>query len=575
MRNKELGRAANRIRELGIRAGGEPHWGIGIGRVLKISIHSLGRKFLLILLIVNCSLLIAEAQSPAKYLITLKDKSNSPYSVSKPLEFLAQRSVTRRTKQNIAIVTRDLPVNPAYIAEIKKTGAKVWYSSRWMNAVMVECKSAVLLTILKLPFVKGLEVSGSIDDPLTRSGRKSAKFETSGTEAFDYGSAKTQVEMIGADQLHNQNFTGTGMLIGVLDAGFLNANTIAGLKPLFDSKRIVGTYDFVKKETSVYEDDGHGTEVLSCMAASLQGSMVGTAPDASYLLLRTEDAPSEYIIEEANWLFGAEYADSVGVDVINSSLGYTEFDDVSTSHTYAQLNGNTTIAARAADWAAAAGIVCVVSAGNDGQGSWKYISTPADADSIITVGAVTALKTYASFSSQGIPTDSRIKPDLVAMGQSSVIIDPLNGRVTTGSGTSFSSPIMCGMVACYWQANPTLTAMQVIDNLRKSGSQFTKPDRLLGYGIPTFPRILAIQSEETELFKVYPNPTHKTLTIELLEATHKNYEANLTDISGKTLWSEPLKNAVQTISVEKMASGVYFLRVGNEEKNSVVKVVVE
>lgn len=533
------------------------------------------RKIFFTLLIISCSLLIAEAQPPAKYLVTLKDKNNSPYSVSKPLEFLSQRSVNRRTKQNITVITRDLPVNPAYITEIKKTGAKVWYSSRWMNAVMVECKSAVLLTILKLPFVKGLEVSGSIDDPLTRTGRKSSKFEALATEAFDYGSAKTQVEMIGADQLHNQGYTGKGMLIGVLDAGFLNANNIAGLKPLFDSKRIVGTYDFVKNETSVYKDDAHGAEVLSCMAASLLGSMVGTAPDASFLLLRTEYAPSEYIIEEANWLFGAEYADSVGVDVINSSLGYTEFDDVSTNHTYAQLNGNTTIAARAADWAAAVGIVCVVSAGNDGQSAWKYISTPADADSIITVGAVDANKIYASFSSKGIPTDPRIKPDLVAMGQSAVIIDPQNGRVTTGSGTSFSSPILCGMVACYWQANPTLTAMQVIDNLRKSGSQYSKPDKFLGYGIPTLPKVLAIQGEETELFKVYPNPTHKTLTIELLEANHKNYEANLTDTSGKIFWSEPLKNSVQTISVEKLASGIYFLKVGNDEKNNVVKVVVE
>ena len=568
MDNRGLGLAANRIWGLG-------HKKLVIEQEQNLTFINFVRIFLLTFLIINSSILVAEAQSPAKYLITLKDKNNSPYSISKPLEFLSQRSVNRRAKQNIAIVARDLPVNPAYLTEIKKTGAKVWYSSRWMNAVMVECKSAVLLNILKLPFVKGLEVNGSIDDPNSRSGRKSAKFEALATEAFDYGSAKTQVEMIGADQLHNQNFTGKGMLIGVLDAGFQNANSIAGLKPLFDSKRVIGTYDFVKNETSVYEDDGHGTEVLSCMAAYLPGSMIGTAPDASYLLLRTEDAPSEYIIEEANWLFGAEYADSVGVDVINSSLGYTEFDDVSTSHTYAQLNGNTTIAARAADWAAAAGIVCVVSAGNDGQAAWKYISTPADADSIITVGAVTAIKMYASFSSQGLPTDPRIKPDLVAMGQSAVIIDPQNGKVTTGSGTSFSSPILCGMVACYWQANPTLTAMQVIDNLRKLGSQYSKPDKFLGYGIPTLPKILAIQGEETELFKVYPNPSHKTITIELLEINHKDYEANLTDITGRLLWSEPLKNVVQTISVDKLATGIFFLRVGNEEKNNVVKLVVE
>jgi serine protease AprX len=360
-----------------------------------------------------------------------------------------------------------------------------------------------------------------------------------------------------------------------LDAGFLNANTIAGLKPLFDSKRIVGTYDFVKKEVSVYEDDSHGTAVLSCMAATVQGSMVGTAPDASYLLLRTEDAPSEYIIEEANWLFGAEYADSVGVDMINSSLGYSTFDNPQTDHTYAQLNGNTTIAARAADWAAAVGIVCVVSAGNEGTSAWKYISTPADADSILTVGAVNANKGYASFSSQGIPTDSRIKPDLVAMGQSAVIIDASSGRVTTGSGTSFSSPILCGMVACYWQANPTLTAIEVINNLRKSGSQYAKPDKLLGYGIPTLPKILAVQEEISSFYKVYPNPTKAEITVELNDFSNKNYEAILMDVSGRVQHNEIIKNRIQTISVEKIPTGIYFLRVGNEVQSSVVKLIKE
>jgi serine protease AprX len=507
------------------------------------------------------------AQSPAKYLITLKDKANSPYSVSKPLEFLSQRSVNRRTKQKIAVTTRDLPVNPAYINEIKKAGAKVWYSSRWMNAVMVECSNSVLQNILKLSFVKGLEINGSIDNPQTRTGRKASKFEALATEALDYGSAKTQIEMIGADQLHNQNFTGTGMMIGVLDAGFYNANKIDALKPLFDSKRIIGTYDFVKKETSVYEDDDHGTSVLSCMAASLPGNMIGTAPNASYLLIRTEDAPSEYIIEEVNWLLGVEYADSVGVDLINSSLGYTTFDDSKTDHTYAQLNGNTTIAARAADWAAAVGIVCVVSAGNDGNSAWKYIATPADADSVITVGAVNTNKQYASFSSQGIPSDNRIKPDLVAVGQSAVIIDPFDGQVTTGSGTSYASPILCGMVACYWQANPSLTAMEVMNNLRKAGSQYKKPDKFLGYGVPNFFR------DDSRFFNVFPNPTNQDITIEIYNFDSLNYKASLYDILGKVYFSENLLNAVQTISIENLTSGMYFLKVSNgDDKNNTIKI---
>ncbi|MEA5460768.1 S8/S53 family peptidase [Arcicella sp. LKC2W] len=537
------------------------------GRLLEISVNCIAFCTLFFIL---CSLFSITCSAQAKYLITFKDKNNSPYSVSKPLEFLSQRSVNRRTKQKIAVTTRDLPVNPAYLTEITKAGAKVWFTSRWMNAALIQTTEANLVNILKLSFVKGLEINGTVDDPSTRSGRQKSKFEALETESFNYGLAKTQNEMIAVDKMHDLGFKGEGMMIGILDAGFNNANKISVLKALFDEKRIVGTYDFVKKETSVYEDDGHGTSVLSCMGAYAEGSMIGTAPKASFLLLRSENAPSEYIIEEANWLFAAEYADSVGVDLINSSLGYTTFDDAKTDHTYADLNGNKTIAARAADWAAAVGIVCVISAGNEGNGTWKYIGTPADADSVISVGALTATKTLASFSSLGIPTDKRIKPDLVAMGQSVAVVAP-SGSVNTSSGTSFSAPILCGMLAGFWQANPTLTAMEVIDKARKSGSQFSNPDYRLGYGIPILFSILANQGEVTELFKVYPNPTKNDIILEINNVVGKSYEANMTDISGKSYWNETLKNHVQTISLDKIPSGMYFLRVGNEEKTSVVK----
>ncbi len=541
-------------------------------RILKYKLPNT----LWLLLTAYCLLPTAQcnAQLPAKYLITFKDKTNSPYSVSKPLEFLSQRSVNRRQKQGITVKTRDLPVNPSYISEITKTGAKVMFTSRWMNAALVQTSATNLQTILKLPFVKGLEVNGSIDSPVSRSGRKASKFETTDIQGFNYGLSKTQNEMIGVDRMHDLGFKGEGMMIGVLDAGFNNADKIPAFKALFDEKRIVGTYDFVKKETSVYEDDAHGTEVLACMGAFAEGQMVGSAPKASFLLLRSEDAPTEYVIEEANWLFAAEYADSVGVDLINSSLGYTTFDDVKTDHTYAQLDGNTTIAARAADWAASVGIICVISAGNDGNGSWKYISTPADADSVLTVGAVTANKTYASFSSLGIPTDKRIKPDVAAMGQSAAVVAP-SGSVGTASGTSFSSPILCGMVAGYWQANPTLTAMQVMDNIRKAGSQADKPDKNLGYGIPNLFKVLAVQGEINDVFKAYPNPTNEDITIEINDFSGRNYEALLVDISGKMLWSENIKNRVQTFSVKNLMTGQYFLRVGNSERSSVVKLLKE
>lgn len=514
------------------------------------------------------------AQLPAKYLINFKDKTNSPYSVAKPLEFLSQRSVNRRQKQNITIKTRDLPVNPTYISEIKKTGARVWFTSRWMNAALIQTSEANLQTILNMPFVKGLEVNGTVDNPNSRSARKLSKFKNLDNESFNYGLSKVQNEMIGVNVMHDLGFRGEGMMIGVLDAGFNNADKIPALKPLFDEKRIVGTYDFVKKESAVYEDDEHGTEVLSCMGAFLEGKMVGTGSKASYLLLRSEDAASEYIIEEANWLFAAEYADSVGVDLINSSLGYTTFDEAKSNHTYEQLNGNTTIAARAADWAAGVGIICVISAGNEGNNAWKYEGTPADADSVLAVGAVDANKLYARFSSLGIPTDPRIKPDVAAMGQGVAVIAP-SGSVTTSSGTSFSSPILCGMVAGYWQANPTLTAMQVMENVRKSGSQATKPDKILGYGIPNLYKVLGVQAEVEDFFKVYPNPTSKEISLEINDFLGKNYEATFTDIVGRIHRTETIRNRNQTISVEKMPKGIYFLRIGNEERSGVVKLMLE
>ena len=540
----------------------------------KLMLCTKNWKTIILLISINCSLLTinCSAQLPAKYLITFKDKTNSPYSVSKPLEFLSQRSVSRRQKQNITVKTRDLPVNPAYSTEIKKTGAKIWFTSRWMNAALIQTSDASLQTILKMPFVKGLEVNGTIDNPNTRSARVKSKFKTFDNQSFNYGFSKVQNEMIGVNVMHDLGFRGEGMMIAVLDAGFNNTDKIPALKPLFEEGRIIGTYDFVKKEPSVYEDDGHGTEVLSCMGAFLEGNMVGTAPKSSYLLLRTEDAPSEYIIEEANWLFAAEYADSVGVDLINSSLGYTTFDDAKTDHTYAQLDGNTTIAARAADWAAGVGMICVVSAGNEGNDAWKYEGTPADADSVLAVGAVDANKLYARFSSLGIPTDPRIKPDVVAMGQGVAVISP-SGNVTTSSGTSFSSPILCGMVAGYWQANPTLTAMQVIANVRKSGSQADKPDKILGYGIPNLYKVLGVQAEIADFFKIYPNPTNKEITLEINDVLSKNYEAIFTDVTGKVQQKETIKNRIQTISVEKMPKGIYFLRVENEERSNVVKFI--
>jgi serine protease AprX len=448
-----------------------------------------------------------------KYLVYFRDKAASPYSLSQPQAFLSARSVQRRTRQGIAVKPRDLPVNPAYVAQVRAVpGVQVWYTSRWLNAAVVVCDASLLPTVLTLPCVR---TSGALNRPATQL--TPAKLEPeepaatalnrlTGTPA-DYGSAFGQADMLGAVAMHDAGFRGEGMQIAVFDAGFPGVNTTAPFASLLADGRVASTFNFVDKNTSVYLRDGHGTNCLSTMAANQVGTFIGTAPKATYRLCITEDTGSENPIEEANWLLAAEYADSCGVDVINSSLGYTTFDNPALSHTYADMNGRNTIAAQAATVAARVGMLVVNAAGNDGNGGWRYIGAPADADSIISVAAVTAALTRASFSSYGPSADGRIKPDLAAQGGSAAIVST-SGAPARGNGTSFACPILAGMAAGFWQANPGLTAQQVISYLKQSATQAKAPDNSLGWGIPNFPKANELANPFVPLadLSIYPNP---------------------------------------------------------------------
>jgi serine protease AprX len=468
------------------------------------------QTLLFLLFLVTCGL-SAQAQN-RKYLVLLKDKTNSPYSIGKPEQFLSQRAIQRRGKQGISIQERDLPVNPAYVSALQKTGAKVWFSSRWANAVLIEVTEANLTTVRALPFVQGIESNRSVGnarigyDQLT-SNQRNKKLEQADDPSI-YGGSSEQLIQIGVDKMHAQGYHGEGMLVAILDAGFRNANQVPFLSQVFQENRVVGTYDFVKKETSVYEDDTHGLNVFSIMAGYQEKQLVGPAYKSSYLLLRTEDAFTETPVEEANWLFGAEYADSAGVDVINSSLGYTTFDDPTQDHKYADLNGQTTLISRAARWASEVGILVVVAAGNEGLDPWHYIGAPADVSTILSIGAVDRNGVRSPFSSFGPTSDGRIKPDLAAQGSGTTIGSP-GGQITTGNGTSYSSPLVAALATGFWQANPRLTVQQVIECLRQSGSQSTKPDNELGYGIPNFERASYIASAAYSLL-IYPNPFTNT-----------------------------------------------------------------
>ena len=442
-----------------------------------------------------------------RHLVYFRDKSGTPFSVAQPQAFLSARAIARRTRQGIAVLPRDLPVTPAYLAQIRAVIGKpqVVYTSRWFNAALVSCDSTTLARIAALPSVRTattLNRSARVTQPDAPVNPPAAR--TLAGRAF-YGSAYAQNQQIGVPGMHDAGYRGEGMQIAVFDAGFPGANQISALQPLFLERRLASTRNFVDGGTSVYQRSSHGTNTLSTMAANEPGFFVGSAPKATYHLCITEDIYSEHPVEEANWLAAAEYADSTGVDVISSSLGYTDFDAPSPSYSYADMNGRTAICSRAATIAARVGMLVVSAAGNEGNRLWHYISAPADADSILTVGAVDSLGNHAFFSSFGPTADGRIKPTLSAMGQDAAVLSA-SGTPFRGSGTSFACPVLAGMAAAFWQANPTLTAQQVIATLRSTASKATTPDNTLGYGLPNFGRAYNSLHPNTPLDTMAPTP---------------------------------------------------------------------
>ncbi|WP_234733359.1 S8 family serine peptidase [Tellurirhabdus bombi] len=521
-----------------------------------------------------------------KYLVLLTDKANSPYSIARPEQFLSVRSIQRRNKQNIALTERDLPVNPSYVSAIRAAGATVWFTSRWSNAVLIQSDEATLAKVQALPFVKGIEnnralgnvrASYTLSPPTTATQNRSAS-KLDGMEGpTSYGISTNQLVQIGVDKMHEKGFHGEGMLVAILDAGFRNANTMPYLQHLFQDNKIVGTYDFVRKESSVYEDDSHGLNVLSIMAGYSESQLIGPAYRASYLLLRTEEGGSEMPIEEANWLLGAEYADSTGADVINSSLGYTTFDDPAQNHTYKDLDGQTTLVSRAARWASEAGMVVVVSAGNEGASNWKYIAPPADVATVLAIGAVNVEGRKASFSSFGPTSDGRVKPDLVATGLGTVLGTP-GGSIATGNGTSFSAPLVAALATGLWQAFPRLSAQQIIESLRQSGSQYGTPDAELGYGIPHFSRASTFANEKFS-FQIYPNPFTDAdrLTVLWNELPlNQVMDATLTSVTGQVIWKQRYSTdqvANLTLSPLRLAPGMYFLTLSNNAAQRTVKLL--
>lgn len=422
-------------------------------------------------------------QDTLKYRISLKDKAATTYSLEHPEEFLSEKAIARRQRQHLPVDSTDLPVCRTYLDEIRRQGVNIVTTGKWENFVTVSCNdSALMERVATLPFVRSTERVWTAP----RSGASTMATERDWLENklvyhpdSLYGSAVSQIQMSNGDKLHQAGFKGQGMTIAVIDAGFHNADKITAMQNI----RIAGTKDFVNPRADLFAESSHGLMVLSCIGMNLPDVMTGTAPEATFWLLRSEDEYSEHLVEQDYWAAAVEFADSVGVDVINTSLGYYTFDDKSKDYTYRDLDGRHALMSRQASRAADKGMVLVCSAGNSGAGSWKKITPPADADNVLTVGAIDKHAVLAPFSSVGPTADHRVKPDVVAVGLGADVM-ATNGNQGKANGTSFSSPILCGMVTCLWQACPELTAKEVIELVRRSGDRAAYPDNIYGYGVP-------------------------------------------------------------------------------------------
>jgi len=546
------------------------------------------KKAYLLLILALVSVITIAQVAPDKYVVSFTDKNDSPYSVNNPEEFLSQKALDRRASHGIAIAENDLPVNPQYIESVANTGVTMLNASKWFNMVTIyTTDSDALNTIEAFSFVESVSKAGNSKSVEGESVEKSFFAnewvdevpETglykalTGGNSYDYGAAANQIQMLNGDLLHDMGFDGAGMTIAVLDAGFMNVDEISAFDSLWNNGQILGTKDFVSpNDPDIFDSHTHGCMVLSTMGANSPGEIIGTAPQADYWLLRSEDGETETPIEEYNWVSAAEFADSVGADIINSSLGYTEFDYPFENHTYEDMDGNTAPITIGADIAASKGMIVVNSAGNSGNDPWHYIGAPADGDSVFSIGAVDGSGEYVFWSSVGPTSDGRIKPNVAAQGQAAAVVDPWSGGVSFASGTSFSSPITAGMVACLWQAHPGKRNTEIMEAIQSVGNNLTdEPNNETGWGIPDYMAaysVLTVVENSTAIesgLDIFPNPFMNEINITFKNEDMVINKIELSDISGKLVFEKEIDQGnsirLQLSESNEITPGFYLLKV--------------
>ncbi len=511
------------------------------------------------------------------YRITFTDKGNSNVADFAPEDLLSPAAIARREKCGVApLTTGDLPVNQDYITALTQRGLTFKCASKWMNSALFTSASKIESDALSdLSFVKALHLVKNPADPVKGAGEKYGLTSSgSMTDTYD-----PNVPLNGVP-LHQSGFTGKNITIAVLDAGFINADLIESLEPVMQRGGIVATRDFVNGSDYVYDYHNHGTSVLSILAGSIPGVISGTAPGADYLLLRTEDDGSEFPVEEDYWAAAAEYADSAGADIITSSLGYFMFDNPAMNYTFGQFDGNTAFITRAADAAASKGILVVSSAGNERNNEWVRILAPSDGDSVMCIGAVYQDLTISGFSSAGYSADGRVKPDVVAPGVG-LPIQYVPGQWHSGSGTSFSCPVISGLCASLMQAVPGATAADIMIAVRESSDRFNNPDSLYGYGLPDF--IAALKKlEDQHTFKpevkitAGPNPFFDEISLWFRDSPGY-LSVSMMDFSGRLMIKKDFPSYVSRSytldGLDKMAQGVYYLKVITDAGEKVFKMI--
>lgn len=549
-------------------------------------------KTLLLLLAVFCLAAPLTAQTPATcYRLTLSDKNNSPYTISNPSAYLSERALAKRARFNIPITEEDFPVNPQYVQQVQGVDSRirVLCSCKWLNTLTVYCPDSTKLSQLSaLPFVTDILPVANYDldslAPLPAAPEPEYSPMVNNTfrdsvVPYDYGTGAAQIAIHNGQLLHNEGFRGEGMLIAMFDAGWQGVDTDSFFQNLNAGGQLLGTRDLIPFRNNVFEGHYHGTICASTMSCLRESELVGTAPQASYFFIRSEEPESEQLIEEDFWAQAAVIADSIGADVINSSLGYTTFPDFQQQvNTYAAMDGVSSIASLAATLLARKGVIVCISAGNEGANEWHYIGHPGDAYDVLTVGAADIFGQVARFSSRGPSYDGRVKPDITSVGVSTACVYP-GDWLYVADGTSLAGPVAAGLCACLWQALPEASSLQVMQYIRENGSCYDNPNDSLGYGIPDFyaayTQHVGIPEPTDISLSVFPNPCSDVLQI--ANGDLQIVTVELYDASGKLVRSH--RNAgdyLMRIAVNELPNGIYIgkarLRNGGNKTFKVFKI---